>query len=140
MNTQATLPPITVNRRDFDRLEALLISPRWQNQATSAALMQELERAQVLEPDQIGPEVVTMNSTVTCIDETDGSQRTLTLCYPHEADSAQGRISVLAPVGAALLGLSIGQSIDWRGPDGRPLRLRVAAIAYQPEAAGDFHL
>ncbi|MEZ5544061.1 MAG: nucleoside diphosphate kinase regulator [Lysobacteraceae bacterium] len=140
MNTQTMPPSITVSRRDFDRLEALLESPRWQNHASAAALMQELERAQVLEPDQIGPDVVTMNSTVTCIDETDGSERTLTLCYPNESDSAQGRISVLAPVGAALLGLSIGQSIDWPGPEGRPLRLRVAAVSYQPEAAGDYHL
>jgi regulator of nucleoside diphosphate kinase len=128
-------PPISVSRRDFDRLEALLDSPRWQKHPGAEALMRELERARVLAPD-----LVTMNSTVTCVDESSGREHTFTLAYPHEADAAQHRVSVLAPAGAALLGLSIGQTIDWSGPDGRPLRLRVAAISYQPEAAGDFHL
>ncbi len=58
--------------------------------------------------------------------------------YPHEADVQHSRISVLAPVGSALLGLSVGQSIDWRTPDGRDLRLRVTAVHDQPAAAGDF--
>ncbi|MCW5578390.1 MAG: GreA/GreB family elongation factor, partial [Dokdonella sp.] len=63
----------------------------------------------------------------------------LTLCYPAEDDAAKGRVSVLAPVGAALLGLTLGQTIDWTTPDGHRLRLRVTAITFQPEAAGQFH-
>ena len=64
----------------------------------------------------------------------------MTLVYPKDASNAENRVSVLAPIGAALLGLSIGQSIDWNTPDGRPLRVRVATIQYQPEASGDLSL
>jgi regulator of nucleoside diphosphate kinase len=65
---------------------------------------------------------------VTCVEEVSGREHTLVLCWPDEADAAQGRVSVLAPVGAALLGLSVGQRIDWPGPEGS-LRLRVAAVS-----------
>lgn len=138
--SHVALPPITVNRLDLDRIETLLNSPRWQGQPMARALETELARAVVREPAQITPDVVTMNSTVECVEELSGQQHTLTLCYPADADGAQGKVSVMAPVGAALLGLSVGQSIDWQGPDRRPLRLRVARIPYQPEAAGHFHL
>lgn len=132
-------PPITLSSRDFDRLEALLDAPQWHGNATAQALRGEMDRANVLPPEQIPADLVTMNSTVTCVEEIGGKQHVLTLSYPAEADAAQGRVSVFAPVGAALLGLTIGQSIDWTTPDGQPLRLRVTAIAYQPEAAGQFH-
>jgi regulator of nucleoside diphosphate kinase len=138
--SQSTLPPITLNRQDCDRLDALLALPQWQGNPTAQALARELARAQLLEPAEIAADVVTMNSTVTCVEELRGHEHTVTLSYPVDAQQAQGRISVLAPVGAALLGLSVGQRIDWEGPDGRPLRLRVAAIGYQPEAAGHYHL
>lgn len=132
-------PPITLSSRDFDRLEALLDAPQWQNNATAQALRGEMDRARVLAPEEIPADLVTMNSTVTCIEEIGGKQHALTLAYPADADAAQGRVSVFAPVGAALLGLRIGQSIDWTTPDGQPLRLRVTAISYQPEAAGQYH-
>ncbi|HMA11257.1 MAG TPA: nucleoside diphosphate kinase regulator [Steroidobacteraceae bacterium] len=138
--SHAALPPITVSSLDFDRLEALLQQPRWQGQPMARALEAELSRAEVRAPQQISPDVVTMNSTVTCVEELGGQHHKLTLCYPDDADSAQGRVSVLAPVGAGLLGLSVGQSIDWSIPGARPLRLRVAAIHWQPEAAGQYHL
>jgi len=132
-------PSITLSSRDFDRLEALLEAPQWQNHPTAQALREEMDRAHVLPPEQVPADLVTMNSTVTCVEEIGGKERVLTLSYPAEADAAQGRVSVFAPVGAALLGLTIGQSIDWTTPDGQPLRLRVVAIKYQPEAAGDYH-
>lgn len=132
-------PSITLSSRDFDRLEALLDAPQWRNHPTAQALREEMDRAHVLPPEQIPIDLVTMNSTVTCVEEIGGKEHALTLAYPAEADAAQGRISVFAPVGAALLGLTIGQSIDWTTPDGQPLRLRVVAIEYQPEAAGDYH-
>jgi len=132
-------PSITLSSRDFDRLEALLEAPQWQNHPTAQALRDEMSRAQVLPPDQVPADLVTMNSTVTCVEEIGGKERVLTLSYPAEADAAQGRVSVFAPVGAALLGLTIGQSIEWTTPEGHPLRLRVTAISYQPEAAGDYH-
>ena len=132
-------PPITLSSRDFDRLEALLDTPQWQNHPTAQALRDEMARAQVLSPEQVPADLVTMNSTVTCVEEIGGKERALTLSYPAEADATQGRVSVFAPVGAALIGLTIGQSIDWATPEGQPLRLRVVKIKYQPEAAGDYH-
>jgi regulator of nucleoside diphosphate kinase len=73
------------------------------------------------------------------VDESNGKHHTLTLVYPKDADADAGKISVLAPVGSALLGLRAGQSIDWPGHGGKPHRLKVTAIHYQPEAAGHLH-
>ena len=70
----------------------------------------------------------------------DGEQREISLVYPAESDPARGRISVFAPVGAALLGLSVGQTIDWPLPEGQLKRYRVEQVVYQPEAAGELHL
>jgi regulator of nucleoside diphosphate kinase len=126
-------PPITVSSRDLGRLESLIESPRWQSLPVAKALSKELERAQVKEPAQIGPDLVTMNATVTCVEEVSGREHTLTLSWPDDADAAKGKVSILAPVGAALLGLSVGQRIDWAGPEGT-LRLRVAAVRH-PVAA-----
>jgi len=80
-----------------------------------------------------------MNSSADCVDEASNKHYTLTLVYPKDADADAGRISVLAPVGSALLGLRVGQTIDWPGQGGRTLRLKVTAIHYQPESAGDLH-
>ncbi|NEL80435.1 MAG: nucleoside diphosphate kinase regulator, partial [Xanthomonas perforans] len=113
---------------DLARLEALLDSPAFNKHPAATALSDELGRARVVPPDQIPGDVVTMHSRIDCEDELHGERHTLTLVYPHEADVQHGRISVLAPVGSALLGLSVGQSIDWRTPDGRDLRLRVSAV------------
>ena len=133
----ATPPPITVSSRDLDRLERLLESPAVAALPAAAALGSELERANVVAPADMPSDVVTMNSEVTCVDEDGGETHRLTLVYPPDADVDKHRISVLAPVGTALLGLSVGQSIDWNAPGGRSLRLRVTSIAYQPEASGD---
>ncbi|MGY1410006.1 MULTISPECIES: nucleoside diphosphate kinase regulator [unclassified Luteimonas] len=126
-------PPIVVSRRDAARLDALLDSPRWQNDATAAALMGELTRAEVVDNDAMPTDVVGMHSRVECVDENSGEKHTLTLVFPHEADAGAGRISIMAPVGSALLGLSVGQSIDWSTPQGRPLKLRVTDV--HPAAA-----
>lgn len=134
------LPPsLIVSSIDFNRLETLLDSPALRRLPAAAALLQELDRAEVLPPERIPGDVVTMNSTVECIDELSGERHQLTLVYPNDANVEKQRVSVLAPVGSALLGLSVGQRIDWQAPDGRHLRLRVTGIGYQPEANGDFH-
>lgn len=128
----AVAPPLTISSRDLARLEAMLDSPALSRHPAAIALSGELARANVLPPEQIPEGVVTMHSRVDCEDELNGERHSLTLVYPHEADVERGRVSVLAPVGSALLGLSVGQSIDWQAPGGRPLRLRVSAIHYQP--------
>ncbi|WP_146908891.1 nucleoside diphosphate kinase regulator [Arenimonas daejeonensis] len=139
MNASTHLPPITVSSRDLARLEQLLDSPGLRHVPAAIALGRELERAAVLAPEDMPPDVVTMNSTVSCVDELSGDHHRFTLAYPADADVASHRVSVLAPVGSALLGLSIGSVIDWQAPGGRALRVRLTAIDYQPEAAGDLH-
>ena len=137
MTSQSGLPPsITFSSRDLARLEALIDSPALSRHPAAVALSQELERAQVLPPEQIPAGIVTMHSRVDCVDELHDEKHSLTLVYPHEADFDKGHVSVLAPVGSALLGLSVGQSIDWVAPGGRQLRLRVTAVHNQPEATG----
>jgi len=131
-------PPITVSRTDLDRIEALLERLPAADAAQSDALRAELDRADVVEPADVPANIVTMNSTVTFTDESNGEQLTLTLVYPAGA-GAPGTVSILAPVGSALLGLARGQQIDWPTPDGRHRRLKVLDISYQPEAAGHLH-
>ena len=132
-------PPIIVSSRDLARLEALLDSPVLSRHPAALALMDELNRAEVRPPDQVPVDVVTMNSQVECEDLASGEKHVLTLVYPNEADVERGRVSVLAPVGSALLGLSVGQCIDWQAPGNRTLQLRVSSVRYQPEAAGNTH-
>lgn len=123
------LPPsIIVSRTDLVRLESLLESPQWRDQPASEALLDELARARVVEDDARPADVVGMHSVVECIDDNNGHRHQLTLVYPHESDAEAHKVSILAPVGSALLGLSVGQSIDWDVPGGRRLRLRVTAV------------
>ena len=129
-------PAILVSRLDCERLEALLESPAAEYHDT-AALRAELERADIVEPAQMPRDVITMNSTARFA-LNDGSEREMTLVYPRDADGGAGKVSILAPVGSALLGLRVGDSIRWPAPGGA-VDLRVLAIRYQPEAAGDLH-
>ncbi|WP_293009158.1 nucleoside diphosphate kinase regulator [Nitrosomonas sp.] len=101
-------------------------------------LMDEIDRATVVEPTEVPPDVITMNSTIRFVDDTNGSEFKLTLVYPDEAGTPE-TISIAAPVGSALLGLSVGQSIMWQVPGGRELSLRVLEVIRQPEAMGEYH-
>lgn len=96
-------------------------------------LAEELDRAIVIPSDRIPDNIVTMNSRLIYLDESTGTSREVELVYPGEADPVAGRVSVLAPVGCALLGLRAGQSIDWSLPGGKVHRLRVERILSQPE-------
>ena len=96
------------------------------------------DRAQVVGHDQVPAGVVTMNSRVCCRDEGTGKEYQLTLVYPQEAGK-EGAVSVLAPVGTALLGLTVGQHIDWPAPGGKLLKLTLLSVDYQPEAAGEYN-
>ncbi|MBX3379066.1 MAG: nucleoside diphosphate kinase regulator [Phycisphaeraceae bacterium] len=101
-------------------------------------LESELDRAVVLSPDQIAPDVVTMNSRARL---RDGRRTwTMTLVFPELADSEEGCISILAPLGAAILGCRVGQSVEFRVPDGETRSCDILSVLYQPEAAGDRHL
>ena len=122
------MPPIVLSREDAVRLERLADSPELRRVPAVAQLQAELARARVLPANELPNDVVAMNASLACIEERSGTARRLTLVYPGEADIAQGRVSVLSPVGMALLGLRVGQSIDWPAPAGRALRLTVTAV------------
>jgi regulator of nucleoside diphosphate kinase len=100
---------------------------------THPPLERELDRAVVVPSAAVPADVATMNSRVRYTDESDGVQRTVSLVYPLHANAAEGKVSVLAPVGTALLGLSAGQSIEWDFPDGSRRRLKVEEVLHQPE-------
>ncbi|WNG34158.1 nucleoside diphosphate kinase regulator [Archangium minus] len=132
---------VLVTETDLERLQRLIeLCSDGRTAELVEMLEQELALAEVKSSQDIPSDVVTMNSTVVFEDEESGVLRRVTLCYPRDARSDEGRISVIAPIGSALLGLSVGQSIEWPVPGGRTKRLRVVAVPYQPEASGHFHL
>jgi regulator of nucleoside diphosphate kinase len=126
------IPPITITRQDFEQLEKHLDSDAVSQLPGSAMLYEELMRANVVEPEDIGPDIVRMNSIVGFLDEQSRMSHQLTLVYPDQA-GAPGTVSVFAPAGSALLGLAVGQSITWQIPGGRQLKLSVVSVNNQPE-------
>ena len=100
-------------------------------------LADEIDKAQVVDPHKIPPDVITLNSTAHLIDLETGEEMIYSLVYPDEADISQGKISVLAPIGTAMLGYKVGDTFEWDTPGGKRL-IHVKEILYQPEASGDF--
>lgn len=124
---------IIVTQTDLERLLAVVDQT---NAPTAESLEAELHRAVVVGPREVPADVVTMNSELIYEDCDSHTQRRVTLVYPKDANAAEGKISVLAPIGSALLGLRKGQTIEWRVPNGTK-HIRVVEICYQPEANGD---
>lgn len=129
----ANLPQIYLTQEDLDRLLKLVELPGSRREM----LERELVRANVVPREKIPADVVTMNSRVVFENETTGERREVTLVYPGNSDIDAGKISVLVPVGTALLGLRIGQSIEWELPGGEKQRYRIVNVPFQPEAAGE---
>ena len=123
----ARIPRIVVTEDDYSLLRRLTSHPQ---------LAAELGAAEVVESLAVSPDVVTMNSRVLYEDESTGERREVTIVFPQESDARGKRISVLAPIGTALLGLSAGQTIVWPFPDGTSRSLKVLRVVYQPEADG----
>jgi regulator of nucleoside diphosphate kinase len=128
MTTRKELPPITLSGIDFERLERLVAAAADKFPQTAEFLEREMARAHVVPSDAAPSGVVAMDRRVEFRDNGTGQTRTVTLVYPDQADFAAGRISVLSPVGAALLGLSAGQSIDWQPPSGDGRSLTVLRV------------
>ncbi len=102
-------------------------------------LARELATAETIDPKAVPANVVTMNSRVVVRDVETGEISEYTLVFPEKADVSQGRLSVVSPIGTAILGYAKGDTITWQTPGG-PRQIRIEEIPYQPEAAGDFHL
>jgi regulator of nucleoside diphosphate kinase len=132
--------PIQITAFDQQRLRKLILDAQATEYRKSEYLDKlklELERAKIVEPQEVPPTVVTMNSTVSLVDVETGEEETYTLVFPEDADISQGKISVLAPIGTAMLGYEIGDVFEWEVPAGKR-RLRIEKILYQPEASGNF--
>jgi regulator of nucleoside diphosphate kinase len=127
---------------DLERLRKLLAGTRvWSSRDRQhlERLDEELARAHVVSSADIPPDVVTMNSRLRLRDLDSSQDLVFTLVFPSDADAEQGKVSVLAPLGTAVLGFRRGDAFEWHMP-GRVRRLRVDEVLYQPEAAGDHHL
>lgn len=136
MNLQ---PDIIISELDYSRIENLLQATSGIPANVKMALLTELERAELVAPEQIPANVVTMNSQVKFSVISTGVTFTLKLVYPKDMDDSGNTISILAPVGSAMLGLKEGEEINWPDGQGGMLQVRIEAIEYQPERAGEFH-
>ena len=125
---------IVITKPDMHRLEQLVENRTAPADGRMEALERELDRAVVVDPGEISEEVVTMNTRVRIRDLDRRSQIKITVVFPFEANAEQNRISVLAPIGTALLGCRVGQTVRVDAPGG-PRRIKIVAIEYQPEAA-----
>lgn len=126
---------LVITDKDARKLRMLLehnhgISER--DQVQWQTLEEEIEKASIVPPDQIPSDVVTMHSRVRIVDMRTGEQLVYQIVYPHEANYSEKRISILAPIGTALLGYPVGTEIDWQVPSGTR-RLRIEAVEQPPE-------
>jgi regulator of nucleoside diphosphate kinase len=135
-----TTPNITISELDVDRLERLLEQVSSKVLPGIEALETEIGRAKILAPQKMPKDVVTMNSEVKF--KVSGSTDTfdLTLVYPKDLDSSGKKISILAPVGSAMIGLKEGDSIEWPKPGGGIMNVTIDEVVYQPERDGKYHI
>ncbi|MBJ9954899.1 MULTISPECIES: nucleoside diphosphate kinase regulator [unclassified Acinetobacter] len=132
-----TKPNIIISEQDLHRLETML-----EHQSKLTITMQHLEdelaRAEVVAPHAVPANVVTMNAKVliTIAPSTEATE--ITLVYPHDFRGDKGQVNVVAPVGAAILGLAEGQEIEWPQPDGHLMKVKIEKVLYQPEREGDY--
>lgn len=123
---------ITLTETDYQRLNSLL-----SHYSNLEDLENEIERAQIMSGSEIPSDLVTMNTTFRYLNVTDNKTGEMTIVYPQNANSEEKKISVTAPLGSALLGLRVGEEIDWKFPDGITRKLKVLEVVYQPEMQGD---
>jgi regulator of nucleoside diphosphate kinase len=126
-----------ITQFDFDRLWR--VAGRAGEREAADALENQLDTARVVPPRQVPPDVVTMNSRVELEDLDTGARKLITIVFPNEADPREGKVSVLAPLGLAVLGTSVGEVLEWEMPGGLR-RLCVRGLLFQPEAAGRYDL
>lgn len=134
--------PIHITEFDLKRLKELLLESQSTDYHKSQYLEKlnlELNRAEVVQPKDIPSDVVTMNSTVCLEDLETKEEEVYTLVFPEDADLRQGKVSILAPIGTAMLGYEVGDSFEWEVPAGTR-KLQIKKIIYQPESSGDYHL
>ncbi len=127
-------PALILDAAHFDRLQDIAMSFAKIAPEVSEELLAEMERAEVRPSNEVPADVVNMGSEVTYRDDETGRTRTVQLVYPEDADISANRVSVMTPVGAALLGLSVGAQMDWESRDGETRTMTILKVR-QPEAA-----
>ncbi|MBS3759125.1 MAG: nucleoside diphosphate kinase regulator [Desulfobacterales bacterium] len=133
---------IYITSFDLMRLEDVLAvanEVHYRDRKDLEALDNELANAKILNPKDVPPDVVTMNSKVQLVHLDTGETNEYTLVFPREADIDQGKLSIISPIGTAIIGYSEGDEIEWQVPAG-VRRIKIKKILYQPEAAGDFNI
>jgi regulator of nucleoside diphosphate kinase len=133
------MTPVSFAERTLTELDHVRLE-RLRRQGEALRVGDLLDLASVVPSREVAPDVVTMYSQVLVREgESDSAEpRRLTLCYPADAEPGTGFISVLSPVGLALLGLRVGEVARWSGPDGQPRTATIVALLFQPEASGDY--
>ncbi|GAK54450.1 RNA polymerase-binding protein Rnk [Candidatus Moduliflexus flocculans] len=131
---------IYITEFDLDRLDSLINTSNLGklDKQHLLELKTELDRAEIVSPQEIPADVITMNSQVRLHDLDSGEEMVYTIVFPYEANIQQNKVSILAPVGVALIGYRLGDVVEWPMP-GKVRRLEIKEILYQPEAAGDYH-
>ena len=129
-------PTIIITEADHAKLSRMLdVDPRSPRERDEMrALEEELNRAEIVTPDDVPPDVITMNSRAELLDLDTGERMEFTVVFPGDASIDEGRISVLAPVGTGMLGYRVGDVFEWPAPYGMR-RLKVTEVHFQPEAA-----
>lgn len=122
---------ITITQVDFTKISSLLATMK---AGSSDLLEEELSRAVIVDSEELPPDVVSMNSQVSFQDVETGKETIVTLVYPHEADIEANKISILTPVGSALIGLRVGQVIHWPFPNGKKRQLKVTSVLCQADS------
>jgi regulator of nucleoside diphosphate kinase len=128
---------ILITEKDLLRIRNVL---SYQKSEDFENLDLELDRAKVISDAEVPGDLVTMNSKIKFLNIHEQKELVITIVYPSEADFSQGKISVLASLGSALLGLRVGQEINWMFPDGKTRTLKILEVLYQPEANEHWHL
>lgn len=134
------LRQIFITSFDKKRLDGLIEGARdfgWQKRDDLQELVAELKRAKIVDPKDVPADVVTMNSKVLLHYVNSAEEENYKLVFPNEADFNQGLISVLAPIGTAILGYREGDTVEWNAPSGKR-QIRIDKIVYQPESAGHY--
>lgn len=136
MSSLPARPPIVLTERDHKGLSSVARAALDDNPDVADYLLAELDRATLVGPEELPADVVSMNSAVTYREERTGALRSITLVYPGRANLAEGRLSVMTPVGAALIGLSPGQSIQWgAGAEDETGTITVVEVRHNPAPA-----
>ena len=114
---------------DYDRIADMALRLEHRNPALSKLLLDEIERARVYPLDKLPKDAVRLGSEVEFADDSTGALRRVTLVLPTDADLDKGRISIMTPVGAGLIGMRPGHEINWPCPDGRPRTLKILSVS-----------